>query len=410
MSITDEISPSKGERERAEKNVSDFLDNMKRYMGDAHMIVGGSIAKDTWLSGSCDVDIFVKFSYEKYRNRDISKILGERIGKEGIKVHGSRDYFQIRRGKFLFEMIPVLDIDDARKAKNITDVSPFHTIWVKKHLKNTDEARLAKQFCRANGLYGAESYIKGFSGYVLEILTAKYGTFFNLAKEAARWKESAVVDAGSHYKSKSEVIKKINKAKLSNLIVVDPVQADRNAAAALSEEKFLRFARLCREFMRNPNDDFFIKKRFSLSDVRREAGNNSFILLKVWPMEGKRDVAGSKMLKSFAYIRKKLIEEGFKVRKSDWMWEGGYGYFWYYAKKEILPENYRHYGPPAKDEKHIEEFRKKWGKVKEKDGRVYVELRREHRKAKDYVQSILGDEYLHENVKRLKLKRLTWIR
>ena len=43
------------------------------------------------------------------------------------------------KGKqFTFEIIPILDIRKSEQAKNITDVSPLHAIWVKKHLNDKE--------------------------------------------------------------------------------------------------------------------------------------------------------------------------------------------------------------------------------------------------------------------------------
>jgi tRNA nucleotidyltransferase (CCA-adding enzyme) len=410
--IINDITPTKRERERVEKAVEGFLREVSPFLKDAKAVVGGSIAKDTWLSGSCDVDIFVKFPYDKYKEKDISKVLEGRI-KKHKKLHGSRDYFQIKKGRYIFELIPVLDVKSSKFAKNITDMSPLHSEWVKRNLLHPDQARLAKKFCKANGIYGAESYIRGFSGYVLEILISRYGDFFKLAKEASSWGESNVIDVGRNYPSVGEIMRKMNKSKLSNLVIVDPVQPQRNAAAGLSEDKYRKFIELCKEFLRNPSDKFFEEGRFSLSEIRKEAGNDKFFLMKAYPLPGKRDVSGSKLLKAFVYIRKKLEEEGFETRKADWNWEKeGKAYFWYYVRKDVLPEYYRHYGPPLKEEKHVEEFKKRWGeeKVKEEDGRVYVEVRREFVSARDYIKEVLKDGYLHENVRKIRLKRVTFIR
>lgn len=413
MKILNDITPSKKEKEKVGKAIDEFFKEFKPYFKDAELLVGGSIAKDTWLSGSYDIDVFVKFPYEKYKDKDISKIL-ERKLKKYNKLHGSRDYFQVSKGKFTFELIPVLDINNAGKAKNITDISPLHTLWVKKSLVHPNQARLAKQFCRANDLYGAESYIRGFSGYVLEILISKYGTFFDLAKNAANWRRDIIVDIAGHYGSRKELLEKMNKSKISTLVVVDPVQASRNAAASLSEDKYIKFVELCKEFMRNPSENFFIKSKFSLRDLRREAGNDNFSLLKVYPIVGKKDIVGSKLLKAFVYITKKLGEYGFEVRNHNWKWEGGKGgaYFWFYVKKSTLPEYYRHYGPPVKEKKNLEGFKNKWGEeeIKEEDGRVYVEVTREFRRVQDYMKMLLKDKYLHENVKKIKMKKITWMR
>ncbi len=57
-------------------------------------------------------------------------------------MHGSRDYFQIKEKGFTFEVVPILKIKDAKEAMNITDVSPLHAAWVKKHKKFADDIAL----------------------------------------------------------------------------------------------------------------------------------------------------------------------------------------------------------------------------------------------------------------------------
>ena len=162
MKILKEIKPSKQEIEKTADLIHSVLKKIK--IQDAKLELGGSYAKDTFLSGNYDIDVFVRFPYAKYKNKDISKILINNIKQRKKVVHGSRDYVQIIKGRYVFEFIPVLNIKRASSAKNITDVSPLHKRWVKKHLKNTDQVRLLKKFCRAGNVYGAESYIKGFSG------------------------------------------------------------------------------------------------------------------------------------------------------------------------------------------------------------------------------------------------------
>ncbi len=105
---------------------------------DAEAIIGGSVAKNTWLINNQEVDVFVQFDYVKYKAKSstLSDILEEVLKqtfKEKIdRVHGSRDYFQIKLNKITFEFVPILKIKDASQAINITDVSPLHAGWVMK--------------------------------------------------------------------------------------------------------------------------------------------------------------------------------------------------------------------------------------------------------------------------------------
>ena len=160
------VKPSKQEEKEVNEKTREIILELNKLKLNA--VLGGSVAKGTWLRGNHDFDIFIKFK----KGKDISKKVEKKLKKKFkvIKVHGSRDYFRIKRDNFTFEIVPILDIRKASEAENITDVSPLHTKWVQKHKKYIDEIRLAKAFARAQKVYGAESYIRGFSGYVLEIL------------------------------------------------------------------------------------------------------------------------------------------------------------------------------------------------------------------------------------------------
>ena len=210
---------------------------LKKNKIKAKAVLGGSFAKNTHLKDDYDIDIFVKFDYS-YEKKEISNILDKVLSPlKAERVHGSRDYFQIKN-KLSYEIIPVLDVKDVSKARNITDMSPMHVDWVRKNINGKeDEIRLAKLFCKANDIYGAESYIQGISGHVLDILVIYYGNFIKFLEAVTGWKdgkkEKEVIDFYNFYKG--EAIRKMNRSKtLSPLIVVDPISPDRNAAAALS--------------------------------------------------------------------------------------------------------------------------------------------------------------------------------
>lgn len=401
MKILKEIKPTEYEKKKALTKINAFLKTLD--FKDAKLELGGSFAKDTWLKNNFDVDVFVRFPYEKYKNKDISKLLQNRLKKAKV-IHGSRDYFQIKKKKYIYEFIPVLDIKKAKEAKNITDVSPLHAEWVKKHNDVSDQIRLSKKFCKANGVYGAESHIRGFSGYVLEILTIYYGTFMDLITNAREWKEGEVIDVAKLYSNKKEALSKINKDKHSPLIIIDPVDKNRNAAASLNKEKFEKFIDLCKKFMRNPSDEFFKDKKIDIKGLRVKANGNKFLMFKFKALQGKKDVVGSKALKVFAYLNKKISEEGFSILDSDWDFDNRL--FWYYIKNEVLSEYKKHYGPPIEDKKHLELFKKKWEShdFYNEDSRIFVRVKRKHRDLKSLVKKLVKTNYVKENLKGIKFR------
>jgi len=205
LNVLERIRPDKEYENNILKKTNELIKKIDESIKHAKAVLGGSGAKGTWLK-AFDADIFVKFNYNKYKDKSdkISDILAKALKKypKIIRLHGSRDYFQIKQGKFTFEIIPILDITRADQAKNITDVSPLHSKFVLSYKKLGDEIRLTKQFCKVCGVYGAESYIRGFSGYICEILTINYGSFLNLIKNAAKWKDNVLIDVKKYYKGK----------------------------------------------------------------------------------------------------------------------------------------------------------------------------------------------------------------
>lgn len=405
-----DIEPSQKEETLVFSKINVFLDKLNKNLKGAKAILGGSGAKGTWLSKPVDVDIFVQFDYKAYENKDLSDILEKILKKRfsGVKrLNGSRDYFQIKFKNFVFEVIPILKIKKASEAKNITDISPLHAEWV---VKNSDkrlgsEIRLTKAFCKAQDCYGAESYIMGFSGYVCEVVTIYYGSFLNLLKNAVKWKHKEVIDIKNYYKNK-DALKSLNISKIqSPLIVIDPVQSDRNAAAALSLEKFQIFKDAAKNFLKKPSKNFFFKKELTLKELKQRAKNKKLILLEITPKRGKRDVVGSKLLKAFEHFKRHLRINDFKLYDSGWEWNKK-SRFWFILDKKVLNAYKVHVGPPLKVKKHADKFKQKYRNSFVKNKRLFVKLKRDFRKPEELIKNMVKkDGYLKKKVKNIKIKR-----
>ena len=401
------IIPAKDYEKKVLCGVYSVVSKINKNLRNGKAILGGSGAKGTWLK-TFDADIFVKFNYGKYmdKSNELSDILEKtlkRTFKRVTRLHGSRDYFQLKEPNFTFEIIPILDIKKAEQAKNITDVSPLHAKWVLKHKKIQDEVRLVKQFCEVLGVYGAESYKKGFSGYMCEILTIYYGSFLKLMKKAAKWKDKDLIDVKGYYKRK-DVFRELNKSKLvSPLIVIDPVQADRNAAAALSFENFKKFIVACKSFLKKPSKAFFEKGEFSIEKIKKSNKNKKLIFLGVVPLKGKKDVVGCKLLKALEFINKKLIENQFRVFNYGWDWNRT-AMFYFVLDKKALAKNIEKNGPPLRAKENVAEFKKKHKKTFVKGSKIFALDKRKFRKPEVLVKALFNDQYLKEKIKSIKIK------
>jgi tRNA nucleotidyltransferase (CCA-adding enzyme) len=368
-------------------------------------VAGGSYAKGTILKDDFDVDLFVRFD-TSYKDEELSKLLGEAIASlKPMLIHGSRDYYQLKKKDLLFEIIPVLMINDYKKAVNVTDMSPLHVAYARSHFDKkpglTDQVRLTKQFCKAAKVYGAESYIRGFSGHVLDLLIIYYGGFENLMMQASVWGERVIVDIENHLK---DPLKELNSAKTeSPLIIVDPIQPDRNAAAALSEETFSIFKQKAKEFLENPSEEFFTIKKLNVEDVKKRVGLNWIIVLDIIPTNDSEDIAGTKLLKCHEKIIRELRDNEFNILEADWEFEPGKGILCYVIKKEELSKNIMLEGPPISAKANAKKFKEKHAKVTEQDRRLYAEEKRPYMTPVELVSELIKTNYFRERTKEIKV-------
>ncbi len=365
------INPGK-EKEKIERDTAVILkeleNNLRKKKIKAEVFIGGSLAKDTLIKREkYDIDIFVRFDK---KHKDLSKLL-EKILNKARKVHGSRDYFQIKKGKTIFEIVPVLKIQKPEEAENVTDLSYFHVNYVKnkinKNKKLADEIRLAKSFCYAQNCYGAEGYIRGFSGYALELLICYYGSFLKFIK-AVQGKQRIILDPSKFYKNKEEILLELNESKIQSPVVfVDPTFKERNALAALSTETFNKFKQICKRFLAKPDNNFFEKQ-----DIEKELKKKykKLIIIQVRTNKQKGDIAGSKLRKFYTFLAKKL-EKYFdiQIKEFEYLEDRNLGkiYLDLKQKKQIIIE-----GPPITSVEHLTKFKRRHRNCFIKKGRAYA--------------------------------------
>jgi tRNA nucleotidyltransferase (CCA-adding enzyme) len=350
---------------------------------NAEIFVGGSFAKLTIAKSEVyEADVFLRFDW-KYE--EISDIL-EKVIKEALdknydyeRVHGSRDYFRINARKdFVIEFIPVIKIKNPKEARNVTDLSYFHVNYVKNELrKNKNLAReiiLAKLFCKAQGVYGAESYIQGFSGYALECLIIYYKSLMNMAKKLVNLKERIIIDPKKHYKKSRDVLFELNEAKLgSPIVLIDPTFKERNALASLSNETFKLFQDKLKLLIKNPRKELFTGQKFNANDLigKAKKGKLDFTHLEIETDKQPGDIAGTKM-KKFANFLIKEIERMYEIKEIKFIYNSEQKADFYIlskSKKEIID-----IGPPIEMKAACVAFKKAHNNTFVRNGRLCVKI------------------------------------
>ena len=399
--IKNQVTLSKEETSKIKDTIKEFKSKiepvLKKSKIDANIFVGGSVGKSTNLPGLHDIDIFVRFK----KDGELSEIMQDLLNScfsEVTRLKGSRDYFKIKLNDFEIEVIPVLYITRPNQAKNITDHSPFHVNWSKRNSKDIiEDVKLAKQFFIGVGAYGAESWIGGFSGHVIEILTVNYGGFKKLMKGISNWGDETFVDVEKYYTNAGDAISSLDDAKLeSPLLVIDPVDKERNAAAAVSKEKYEFLKKVATTFLKKPTLKHFEEKIITTEDIKKQVKKNKLFLFSAKPESHKHDAAGAKMLNHYKKIKRMFTEHNFEIIDSGFFWDKkNDGLIWFIMNPKELTKKHILKGPPTYESSiNILNFKKKYArkKVWREGYNYFVEVSRKYVKSDQIVRLIKSEE------------------
>ena len=388
-----------------EKNVLGIAEEVKQRVEDAskrnltvHSVeIGGSVAKGTWLADNVDVDIFVKFdsTISKKRLED----LGVKIGRDALLPNESflryseHPYVVGIIDGIIFNIVPCYDVVKG-SWKSSADRSPYHTSFMKnrfnKILKN--ETRLLKKFLKVLGLYGAEIKVKGFSGYVCEVLILKYGSFISVLKAMSNL-------IGGEILSLDDIDEDITKKFDTQLVILDPVDNRRNLGAAISPVNVSSFIMASRSFLEKPSIMFF--KGISVSEITDKVKKStlldriSIVILRHEPRTV--DILWGQLHRSVDSLSKQISKVGFNVlRTSVASDEDSTSAFIFLLDSLVLPKSQIKMGPNVNMKGEVSKFlnsNRKWSKLMwvGHDQRIYIMGDRRFLEFEKLLYSLLDD-------------------
>lgn len=410
-----EITPSKKEHEQDLLFAGKLAEYAKTF--NVEPIVVGSLAKGTDLAGNKDIDLFILFdedtAWEKLEKE------GLRIGKEIFKKfegkweidYAEHPYVKGRLGDFDVEIVPCYS---GKAIKSSVDRTPFHTKYVSGKLKGKPElsgdVRLLKQFMTGVGVYGAEAKVQGFSGYLAEILTIQYGSFKKVLAAAAGWSVREALDPEGLWEDASSLKYYFTDA---SLIVVDPVDRDRNVAAAVSEESLMTFILSAKEFLKEPGRYFFFpipRKAKTIKELGRRMRKRDTKIVAFILKHGvmNENSLYSQLRRTMHSLVKSFEKKEFEVFKSGfWTDEEKTSVIVFEFSVWELPAIMHHAGPPLDmDAEHQESFKAKHAKQKPyvKDGRWVVEVERGVVSIEEFVPHVVKNrEGFGKNLREAKV-------
>lgn len=300
--------PTEKEQEKIKK-ISEFALQLVKEQATKHPEVigvelGGSYAKGTWLSGEVDLDIFVKL--KKDTDEKNFEVVGKEIGFSSLRKfkpyvrYSEHPYVEAIIKGTRVNVVPCYDVE-AGQWKSAADRSSFHTKYILQSLDQPekDEVRLLKKFLIGTGIYGAEIAKEGFGGYVAEVLVQHYGSFLGALEAASNFTQHQVI---------GNPTKKFE----TPLIIIDPIDNNRNLGTAISAESVGKFILASRKFLKKPSLSFFRAKPLQLN--RKNLQNT--IIVRFNYKKRSPDIVWGQIKRASNAVSGQLRLAGFDVLKS----------------------------------------------------------------------------------------------
>ncbi|VVB98202.1 CCA-adding enzyme [uncultured archaeon] len=353
------IKPTAASEKQERRFVDQVLEKLRRQVKGAKVALAGSFAKGTFLEGDKDVDVFVLFKH------NVEKEALEGIVKGAVENAFPGAFYQIAYAQHPYvrvflqgrkiDVVPAYEASHGRhfELKSAVDRSQLHTEYILEKMgqRQKDEVRLLKKFLKSNHLYGAEIRVQGFSGYLCELLILKYGTFSKAMKNISEWKERTFLAVEGE--AKPGAMEKFE----TPLVVLDPVDADRNVSAVVSSANYFALIALARAFLSSADKaGFFSKKALSAAALKKLVGKRNAYCIVFPAPKIVDDILWGQVRKFYSTLSCAMKKEGFEILGCSMDRCNGSVCIAFELLNSELPENKVIYGPPLRYRADCEKF------------------------------------------------------
>lgn len=367
------ITPSPAEEREITSLIGIVTEATKKQIGKLSYTLAGSFTRGTWMKDKKEFDMFILFP--EYVKRATLEKKGLELGKKIVSslkgtwkiAYAEHPYTRAFIQGFAVDIVPCYKVSDPSHIKSAVDRTPFHNQYLAKTFLPglAGEARLLKQFLKANELYGSDMKTQGWSGYLCELLILHYKSFKNLVKEAAEWEPGEFIDLKGHHPIKPPFPGQ-------PLIVIDPVDPKRNVAAVISPKNYVKFVDLCKGFLKNPREGHFLKTK-GKPDTKKlrhlmQSRGTLFLGIEFRKPDILDDILYPQMRKTVNRLRALLSEGEFVVLGSEVGCYGKNCILLLEMEVWTLPFVRKMVGPPVFVKKHSKEFLEKY-----RNERLWVE-------------------------------------
>ena len=378
--------PTKQEKDKMQALSNNLVELVKqeavKYPEVTLVELGGSYAKGTWLKGKLDLDIFVKIKKETEEKQ--FEEIGKKIGFASMKKYkpyvrySEHPYVEAEAENIKVNVVPCYDVENGQW-KSAADRSSFHTKFILEKLddEKKNEVRLLKKFLIGVDIYGAEIAKEGFGGYVAEVLIYHYGSFIKVLEATASFTQGQTI---------GNPTKKFE----NSLILIDPIDSNRNLGTAISTQNFGKFILAARSYLKKPSLEFFNGKKFVLNAKNLK----NIIVVKFNYKHRSPDIIWGQAKRGATALSGQLELGGFQVlRKSAITDEKSEAAMIFLLHSPVIERSMVKNGPDVFRKPESENFILQNSKNKltwvDDDGRILSLQEREFYDAKKFLQSLL---------------------
>ncbi len=356
--VRERVTPDDDERRALSRIADDLVSRAEEATTDlpveADVLRAGSTARDTWLAGDRDIDVFVRFPPDLDR-ADLERYglaVGHEVLPDGREEFAEHPYVVGEVEGFDVDLVPCYRLESATEIRSAVDRTPFHTRYVENALTPAlaGEVRVLKAFLSAHGLYGSDLRTEGFSGYLTELLVIEYGGFEGVCTAAADWHPPVELDPEDHGEASFD----------DPLVVIDPTDPERNVAAVLSETNVARFQHHARALLADPTVERFEPEEpapLSGDEIRAlvERRGTTPVGVRFDVPEIVDDQLYPQLRRTLAGLTERLARHGFEPLRAEAVAEDS-ALLLVECAVASLPRIERHLGPPVHVRTHAEAF------------------------------------------------------
>lgn len=253
---------------------------------------GSTGVKQTHLRGTSDLDIFIGLNPSDYlplinlplkkRKKDLEDLFlgyvknwfipaAEAAGFKRYQVsYAEHPYLIITHGEYEIDVVGCFNLDYeyilSKGPITAVDRTPWHSKLVAEKLSHEQkqDVRLLKAFFKANYVYGDRATLGrfGFTGFSAEILIYFFKSLEKVFSNFDKLQNTPL----DFFNRPAEVIKRISRFVDDYLIIIDPVDKNRNLASSISKRAYEYAGFQIARLLASPAPEFFIKTPIALPE------------------------------------------------------------------------------------------------------------------------------------------------